>query len=668
MSFLQQEPTTFIGMKLTKYGRRMASLGKLTFDKAIFLDREIDYGFARQIDYNHGCNSVIAPKDDVQIINPLNFDGSPAFSLEGKILSQRQIATAITEDIGFFFPAITGDTPTANQYRVRQELTIGSGRTDFVYVNGTNTLSLDLSVSYTGTNFQFGSLAVMDFKPSGVVGFTGYLVARPWLWYRFTGTQLSNIVLDRKLPNYSGSPGGIDLTTTFYPWSGITRLYDQGKSQVTPVWNLSIVRTVSEIGANDQDSEFFSYGAIEFNGFVKYLGLEKDHRVIGILHYTNSGTGNTFAEQLAPNSTDVIIPTLMWHRYDVPPGAGQFMGNRFTDRNSDVYYDSIAKTNFTLLMDGVDDGAIAVGRVYFKLKIIVITDPELLTVMSYKSNRNWTLPPLKLDYSQYSLSGFTGASGVCETGKTYYVTYKTSSSLPFGQGISYGYQPSMHCGYIQKIKGLNDINGNPMFMTASFPKRAFPYLANPYSMAMSGLGWSCNSVQLMMCEVDDSENVSIHDLPHKTWKLIPNLSGCGIYSSTTMVSATGLTNFNFIVSRQDFNSGQTYYLNQHYPEFYNKTNHNVSGLTYGDESFFFGNVSTTILATSYKTTITLPLANDMLNSSLNTSFDGALDKSTFITEICILNNENKVVGLAKPTFPIEKNDARYLTFELEIDF
>jgi hypothetical protein len=56
------------------------------------------------------------------------------------------------------------------------------------------------------------------------------------------------------------------------------------------------------------------------------------------------------------------------------------------------------------------------------------------------------------------------------------------------------------------------------------------------------------------------------------------------------------------------------------------------------------------------------------NTSNNTSFDGLLDTDTYITEIGILNNNNILVAVGKPTYPIKKNDSRYLAFQLEIDF
>jgi len=51
----------------------------------------------------------------------------------------------------------------------------------------------------------------------------------------------------------------------------------------------------------------------------------------------------------------------------------------------------------------------------------------------------------------------------------------------------------------------------------------------------------------------------------------------------------------------------------------------------------------------------------------NGGYDGKLDESTYITEIGVLNDQNELVAVGKPTYPIRKNTARHLLFQLEIN-
>ena len=97
-------------------------------------------------------------------------------------------------------------------------------------------------------------------------------------------------------------------------------------------------------------------------------------------------------------------------------------------------------------------------------------------------------------------------------------------------------------------------------------------------------------------------------------------------------------------------------------------NYLQDGLTFGDESFFFGNVKADILATVFKTVLTVLAPDTNFNSTANPSFNPLLDSNTYITEIGVLDANNVLVGVGKPTYPIVKNSSRYLAFQLEIDF
>jgi hypothetical protein len=121
----------------------------------------------------------------------------------------------------------------------------------------------------------------------------------------------------------------------------------------------------------------------------------------------------------------------------------------------------------------------------------------------------------------------------------------------------------------------------------------------------------------------------------------------------------------FVISLEDYNTGSTYVLDN---AFYDNNDVNSSGLTFGSEAFFYGNIEATIMATTYKSVMTVLAPNDLYNSSNNSSFDGDLDSDTYITEVGILNNNNILVAVGKPTYPIKKNESRYIAFQLEIDF
>jgi hypothetical protein len=365
----------------------------------------------------------------------------------------------------------------------------------------------------------------------------------------------------------------------------------------------------------------------------------------------------------------------MWHNTAANNGEGISYGVTLYDVYGDTKTDSIANTTYRDLRDGVVSTSKIVGRVYHKLKLVIITDRELLNVMTYKSNRNYTLPPLQVNTSsvpKYPLST-SSATGLIKSGKTYFVTYLTESNSTYEGGVSFGYPKALHCGYIQKINGDVNSDGNAQYLAGSFPTNGFPYLRNSNNMdgssSYSGTGWNANKVQLLVSEQDDPNNeITLRDVDSTDWRLISTVVGNGIYTGDTTdstIDPNKLNAYQFIISQEDYDSGSTYTLDTIFTD---NNDFSTTGLTFGNESFFFGNVKVDVLATTYKTVITAFAGNDSLNSSENSSFDDTLDKDVYITEFGVLDGEGNLVGVGKPTYPIKKNEGRFLTFQLQIDF
>lgn len=675
MSYLPNEPFTFINIKLTDEGRRLLSLGQLTFDKAVLSDREINYGIDRTGAYDIGCdNRVIAPKDDAPTFaQPLSYDGSSAFTIT--VGSAKQLITAATESTGFF----TGDT---NNWAIDIDEYLGFNSISYSggSPTGTNTIDLqNLAGSYMPTG---GELIYIPWEPiqnSGKTTDTSTLIysANPTnnMWYRvISATTGTTIYLDRDTPDFGGVATSQAINTYIYPYNGIENYYGSAATVNTRVWNMNIVRTSSVEGTNTSISGYTTYGSIEYNGTKQYLGFADETRQLGIIHYTNEYTGNTYAEQLVEQSVVVDIPNVMWHRYSATAGQGTAFGVRLYDSAGSTTFDSVAQTTYRDLRDGSSTSDYVVGRVYHKLKIIVITDPELLTALTYKSNRSYTLPALNVDTSSVPLAPLTSsnATGLLKTGNTYFVTYITESDSTYASGSSYGYPQTLPCQYIQQINGAVDASGNPQYLRGFFNTSFFPYLRDSAGMdSLSGTGWNANKVQLLVNKVNTttSPNVNLDTIPTDGWRLISSgTTGNGIFtgsSGSLTISASDLAGHQFVISQEDYDSGTTYVLDS---TFYDNNDINATGMTFGSESFFFGNITTSIMATSYKSVMTVLVPDRSFNSSTNSSFNGLLDTDTYITEVGVLNNNNQLVAVGKPTYPIKKNVSRYLAFQLEIDF
>jgi hypothetical protein len=686
MGYILNEPKTFINVKLTDVGRRQLSLGNLTFVSAVLSDREVDYSIDRgnPMRYDISNNRILSPLDDNPIIST-NFDGSQPITLEGnQLVSSKQFSTGATESYGFF----TGTTSLTATTAVDTSKLLGSNTITYATspIDGGYTVTLD-NLSPSDYYPNAGDLVYIPWEPIQNSGktYSGNIIdtVNPTvgLWYRVTSTNGStDISLDRPIPDFGGVVSTSQIINAyFYPFNGGENYYGTGTTVNPSLWNMNIVRTQSVVGRPlNVVSGYTSYGSIEYNGTKQYLGFTGDTQAVGILHYTNEFTGNTYAEQLLEKTVRIDLPNVMWHNISGDNGKTLSYGLTLYDIDGDTEIDDFSNTTYRNLKDGVTSSSNVVGRVYHKLKIAVITDPELLNSLTYKSNRNYTIPPLNIStigVPKYPLTT-SQATGLVKSGKTYFVTYLTESESTFSAtspDTTFGYPKSLHCGYIQKLNGQVDDSGNYQYLSATFPTNTFPYLRNSQDMlsssSYSGTGWNANKVQLLVAEVDDPNAVAtIEDVNSNSWKLISNGVGNGIYTGSTSdntIDARDLNAFQFIISQEDYDSGTTYVLDNIFTD---NSDHSTTGLTFGDESFLFGNLKSDIMATTYKTVITTFAKNDSFNSSINGSFDDTLDSDTYITEVGILDGEGNLVAVGKPTYPIKKNEGRFLTFQLQIDF
>lgn len=677
MSFLPKEPDTFINIKLTDDGRRLLSLGALTFSKAVVSDREINYSIDRTGSYNILNNKVLAPKDSHPNIN-INLDSTAALLLSGQQVNSFKKIVSASTTIGFF----TGTTDT---YAIDPAKFTGKGVLEYsastmMPSGGTSIGVTDIS----GNQPSQGDLMYIQWEPFQATGktYVSSTILEPEnstlsMWYRVisaaTGSSETTLTVDRNLPNFGGGSSSQRVNVYFYPYNGVEAYYGSGYTSQTKAWNLNILRTSSIVGTSSTVSGYTSYGSIEYNGFKTYLGFLDETREIGIVHYTNNWTGNTFGEQLGEKSIKIEIPNILWHKYAANLGEAKKHGVTLYDSYGDTIFDEVAQTTYRELRDGTSSNNVVVGRVYHKLKLFVITDPELLVSMTYKSNRNYTLPATNLTLvgnPKYPLTT-SQATGLCKTGYTYYVTYLTDSESAYTHNVSFGYPKTLPCGYIKKIEGQHDSSNNPQYLSITFPNSSFPYLRNSTNMtssSYSGTGWNANKVQILVNEVDDESLLDFNTIPANGWKLISNGVGNGIYTgetSDTTIDPLKLSAYQFVISREDLESGSTYVLDSTFTSNNDPANY---GLNFGAESFFFGTITTGVVATAYKTVMTIFCKNNEFNSTDNVTFDSNIDTNTYITEVGILSNDNTLVAVGKPTYPIKKSNSKYIAFQLEIDF
>lgn len=669
-SYLQPEPLTYINIKLTDIGRKKLSLGMLTFNSVVFSDAETNYGIDRTGQYDLSCGNRILSPIDVQPKIAKSYDGSDPAPIQS-VGSSMQIVSAMTDSTGFY-------TGSINNWSVDSGFTLGYSIVSYSAQtpSGGNTIQMTGGTYFpTGGELMFAIWNTIQ-NSGATYANHAILSANPSmaLWYRvLTADSATSIVtLDRDLPNFGATdPASIQkVNTYFYPFDGIQQYYGSASTVDARVWNLNIVRTSSEIGTTPAISGYTTYGSIEYNGTKQFLGFSSETKNFGIVHYTNNFTGNTYAEQLVEGTVVVDIPHLMWHRTAGNTGEVMNWGGQFTDAYGPTIFDTVAQTSYRPLRDGNSSTSLEVGRVYHKFKIIVITDQELLQALTFKSNRNYTLPALSLDTSpapKFPLTEST-ASPFVKSGYTYFVTYIAESDYSYMSGVSYGYPMTMPCAYYSELNGSSVASSSDLYLKVNFPINAFPYMRSSTGMeTYSGTGWNANKVHLLVNRVNlnTSPFAQPGNISPNEWKLISIGEGNGIYSGGSLSIEPGqLQGYTFVVSQEDYDSGTTYSMTGAYSAF----TQNMDYLTFGDEYMFFGNVTAAIRATVYKSVITCVMPDTSYNSTLNPSFDPAYDTDIYFTEVAVLDSNGDLVAVGKPTEPIKKNQNRYLAVQLELDF
>ena len=95
---------------------------------------------------------------------------------------------------------------------------------------------------------------------------------------------------------------------------------------------------------------------------------------------------------------------------------------------------------------------------------------------------------------------------------------------------------------------------------------------------------------------------------------------------------------------------------------------NINEHTFGDETFFFGNIETDIKATIYKTLLTVNILPNKFISTSNPTFNPNQDKVAF-TEIGIYDEDSDLVAIGKFSQPLtRKYNSDMLIIQATIDF
>lgn len=711
MSYIITSTNPFVSIKLTEKGREQLSLGQLNFSYWAIGDSEINYEREAIVDANptnpslSATSRILRPVDRQPNIKSFITSSTSTSNYQQINASNMNVVKAIVnneaDERGFFINNITGFTTD-----------LSTTLTPYYQPVANSTLSGTSILTLSGSPIvSVGDLILLKLTNSivGPISANETTIATPNLWFKVQGLTGTTLGLDRNLPNLSGDAqssqvliyrGGeiydtISTGTTTAYWDTGTLSFNSSINVTchdVPVWNMNNVwceNLAGMSGGTYQDYTYFgSYSYLGTkNPYFEYLCvssgvsetqikcndpgisyLDDVSKSISIIHYTNNAISNLYGEFFYVDATNnkyvkLHIPNLMYHRDGYATASGTSMGMDFiasgsTQRigNSDIeYIDLIEDPSF---ISSANTTPLVVGKVFPQLKMIVIDDDEIVAAISYKSNRNWTLPELAATLQ--SPSGGT-STGVLGSNQTMYLTYSLEVS-----GVS-GLTTSLPCQKYVKIDNITSTAKDVAFRINSTD--LLPYMRKIENVGYDGLGFYATNFKLLYQTVSGSTQRP----DPAAWKAYDFTSNAITVSAGQTIDPKLFENQSpstngFILDSLKAASATTFNL---VPLLNLPPTNQPSYLQFGDERFFYGNLETYIGATIYKTIFDVRVNSSLFNLTSNPtrSTDPATNPPNIrVTEVGVYDNLQNLVCIGKLSKPVILFPGNTIMLELSLDF
>jgi hypothetical protein len=706
MSYIINSTSPFVSIKLTEKGRESLASGRLNFASYAVGDSEINY----DREYNVNPTDVTLSATS-KIMRP--FDRQPNIksfittngttNLNTLNPSQVYVVKAVVNNEATergFFANNSGvfTTLSSTEYAAYTELisdTVLTGGT-ILQTNAYSAITVGDFMLLKASNDTAGSITANENdRPL------------PNLWYKVKSMGVGYVEVDRNLPTYSANTASSQVifykngevydtistgNTTAY-WDSGTLSFNSSVNVTchdVPVWNMNNVWCENIAGMTGGTTSLYEdytkFGSYPYlgtkNPYLEYLcqstattvelsctgpGLSYPDDVsksISIIHYTNNAISSLYGEFLYIDTTNskvlkLHLPDLMYHRRDFATGTGTTMGMTFISSGltynvgtSDIEYVNLIEDP-TFIPSGVEPKI--VGRVYPQLKTVVIHNDEIVAAISYKSNRNWTLPSLSANIA--TPSGGT-STGVLNFNETMYLTYILENTT--GTGLT----TSLLCQDYIKVTNTSSKKKDIEFKISEVD--SFPYMRKIEDPSYDGLGFHAYKFKLVYQIVQDpsvrpdSNAWKVYDFTSTSLTTNPGESIDPVALENQIPASNGFLLTNAIDSAATtFDIIQT--LNM-------APNTSPNDLQFGDERFFYGNLETYIGATIYKTIFNISLNSGQFNTTSNPTRTSTSQVPLTVSEIGIYDSTNNLVLIGKLSTPLTLSNNNTIMIELSIDF
>jgi hypothetical protein len=430
----------------------------------------------------------------------------------------------------------------------------------------------------------------------------------------------------------------------------------------------------NEPSGQTDTSEVFYYNSYDEKVVVK----PQDQKAIAIIHYTNQDIDNVYGEKFAtiPYDPDtptdntglarhfkITIPTLMWHK-----SSGSSIGQTFwidppgydlckpyyikSTKNVDMNDPGIRYFHLWDTNPDSNGKLNRIGKVFPDQEIIVIDDDEVIAAMSYKANRNWTLPAPKLSLLSPNVcepNSSTSTGIFTSPTQSMWITYRFDST---------GFTDSLHCNYYSFVTaGSGATQTNSENIAIKFGPE-FKFLNQPLNTYTSAdlSGYSANSMKILVQMVEGNNRPLSN-----SWREIDvtsEISGASINGYITMSGITGTT---FQINQETYDNATPYNLGNYItlPQ-----NGQTDYLNFGDEYYFYGNLETDITATIYEMKYLVNLGRNQFSNTSNPTWMSGT--TSYVTEIALYNQNKDLMVISKLQSPELRQGIQQ--FVIKLDF
>lgn len=610
-----------------------------------------------------------------------NSAGIKGFFTTGNTEIQTSSAYTITSSYFVNMSSLTGGTGTTIQIEF-------DGFDSNCLSSGTPSINDLVTIVYDGNGGcgDFGTNQILTYKiqdmdpVTGTTGSTFTLTLdRPLP--KFDNLLSGNIARLYVYP--SGMTQLYDFVTPEPYWQTDTLNFespcDVSNRENTPIWNMNIPWTESPAGLLSSTYEDYTkFGSVTYIGTKEYLGYNgdsgqtdtsevfyynsfdekvvvrpKDQKAIAIIHFTNQDIDHIYGEKFSTqpfdpqNPTNNIglarhlklnIPTLMWHKstnstigqtfFIDPPGYDLCKPFYIkSTKNIDMNDPGIRYYHLWDNNPDSNNNLNRIGKVFPDQEIIVIDDEEVVAALSYKSNRNFTLPAPKLSLLTPNICDTGNNSNGLMTNPTqrFWVSYLFESQT--------GVTSSLHCNYYSVIRPENSVTANTQNVAVRFGPE-FGFLGvNEFT------GYTATSMKII-CQM-----VTGDTRPSPTgWKQIDVTSAMTL--SNGYITQASLTGTTFQIGPDDYNGAASYQL-QNYLDI--PQNGEPDILNFGDEYYFYGNFETDISATIYEMKYSVNLNRNQFTNTSNPTWSAGT--KSYVTEIALYDNNKDLIVISKLQSP-----------------